>query len=372
MRVRGFLSLLALPALCLLAAPRAALGQDLAAAEALFKKGVADLDAGKYETACPALAESQRLDPRPGTLFAVADCRDKQGQIATARALYEDYLRAVEQMTTSLKLRHHDRAKTAKSRRDTLAVEVPELTLTLPAGAPAEVKVTRDGVVFSKATFGIGLPVDPGEHVIKVQVGDGPIHEQRVTLQKRERKTVELQLGPKLAPEPAKAATATATAAAPPPTAAPSQVASNKGPAAGPTATAGQTAPPPSAGLGGRKIAALAVGGVGLAGIGLGAAMGAMALDKKGIIDAHCPDRKCDAEGSKALQDAQIPGLVSTIGFGVGAAGVAAAVVLWVTAPSGAAPGGAPERKGTTPGGKITGDVEIGPQGASFRVQGSF
>lgn len=362
MSVPGKRWLWPVPLLFLLAFARPAKSQDLAAAEALFKKGVADLDAGRFETACPALAESHRLDPRPGTLFAVADCRDKQGRIATALALYEDYLRAVDQMATSLKLRHHDRAKIAKSRKEAIGPEIPELTLKLPEGAPSDVKVTRDGVVFSQATFGVALPIDPGEHVITVQTGSGAPREVRITLQKREKKTVVLELP--------------ATAPAPTATVAPKPVEAPPKPTTAATSTPAPTAPistaqpaSESTGLGGRKIAALAVGGVGLAGIGLGAAMGAIALEKKGVIDEHCPDRKCDAEGSKALKDAQVPGLVSTIGFGVGAAGVAAAVVLWLTAPSGAAP---EKKSGAARATQLLSGMEIGPQGAVVRVQGRF
>ena len=63
---------------------RSALAQDVAAADALFNKAIVDMDAGRYDAACPALTESHRLDPRSGTLFAVATCNAKAGKIATA------------------------------------------------------------------------------------------------------------------------------------------------------------------------------------------------------------------------------------------------------------------------------------------------
>ena len=90
--------------------------------------------------------------------------------------------------------------------------------------------------------------------------------------------------------------------------------------------------------------------------------MGILALDQKGIIDEHCPERRCDAVGTKARQDIQTPGLVSTIGFGVGAAGLAAATVLWLTAPSAKAT----EKK------SVTGTLDVGPAGATFGVKGRF
>src|ERR1700733_1971568 len=81
----GFLSLAVFPS-------AASAQQDLAAAEALFNRGLADMTAGKYDTGCPAIGESYRLDPRPGTLFTVAECESKWGHYATASARYDDYL----------------------------------------------------------------------------------------------------------------------------------------------------------------------------------------------------------------------------------------------------------------------------------------
>jgi hypothetical protein len=48
----------------------AAHAQDTAAAEALFDKGVTEMEAGRYAAGCPALEESHRLEPKPGTVRA--------------------------------------------------------------------------------------------------------------------------------------------------------------------------------------------------------------------------------------------------------------------------------------------------------------
>src|SRR5690349_6731302 len=109
---RRLLALLAAP---LWLYPATAAAQDVAAADALFNKAVADMDAGRYDVACPALVESQRLDPRPGTLFAVAACNVKAGKIATASAFYDDYLRAVGDLPGTARAKHADRAKLARA-----------------------------------------------------------------------------------------------------------------------------------------------------------------------------------------------------------------------------------------------------------------
>src|SRR4051812_5323242 len=86
-----------------------ALAQDPAAAEALFNKGVTEMQAGHFDVACPAISESQRLDPRPGTLFTLAECEAKSGKIATALVHYDDYLHAAEGLPAAQKKRHAER-----------------------------------------------------------------------------------------------------------------------------------------------------------------------------------------------------------------------------------------------------------------------
>jgi hypothetical protein len=181
---------IALLFLLLRVAPAAA--QDLATAEALFNKGVADMEAGSYDVACPAIAESNRLDPRPGTLYTLADCEARAGKIATASARFGDYLRAVSGMTPALKFRHHARARAAEAQKAALAAQIPELRLVFPAAAPPGVRVVRDGAELSAASLGISLPVDPGDHVVTTQVPDGPVVQRTITLSKGEKKTVEL------------------------------------------------------------------------------------------------------------------------------------------------------------------------------------
>ena len=66
-----------------LALPNPAAAQDESPAETLFNQGLEAMEAGNYEKGCPAIAESQRLDPRPGTVFTLAECEAKRGRIAS-------------------------------------------------------------------------------------------------------------------------------------------------------------------------------------------------------------------------------------------------------------------------------------------------
>lgn len=329
-----------------------ALAQDVAAAEALFNRGLADMEAGRYATGCPAIAESQRLDPRPGTLFTLSQCEVRWGRVATAVTRLGDYLELYERLPPDQKARQSERRKVAKEQRDKLTLEVPELTLSLPPGAPAGTVVKRDGSVVAGAALGIGLPVDPGEHVVSTQAPGGALWEQRITIAKGEKKPLVLEV--KAAP------TVDSRAAATPPV----------------VAVAPEPAPLPPAepGTSGRRVAVYTIGGVGVAGLVLGGVMGGLALGKKSIIKDHCggaigapSELDCDATGLAAADSVKTLGLVSTIGFAAGLAGVGTAVVLLLTEPKAAKP---------TTGARgpwISADVlSAGPTGATLGAHGTF
>lgn len=358
-----------LVALGLLSLSAPAAGQNVAAAEALFNQGLADMNAGRYETGCKAIAESQRLDPQPGTLFTLAACEAQRGRVATAVAYFNDYLSLYDRMTPAEKARQSKRADFAKQERDRLSPRVPKLALSLPPGAPPGTEVKRDGYKLGEASLGIALPVDPGEHVVSVQVPGGPVREQRITIAEGETKEISLEVNPAPAPTPEVPVSPTTsptpsprTAATTPPALAPTQ---NN------TPTPPPDAPPTSSG---RRTAVYVAGGVGVAGLVLSGITGALVLGKKGVVDDHCgkaiqaPDAKaCDQTGLDAANSGNSMALVSTIAFGVGLAGLGTAAVLYWTepTPSAAAAGQAPRRL-------TAGVLELGPAGAMFGAQGTF
>ncbi|KYG05311.1 hypothetical protein BE21_41555 [Sorangium cellulosum] len=282
--------------LCSLAAAAPAAAQDSAAAEALFNQGLADMEAGRYEAGCKAIAESHRLEPKLGALFTLATCESRWGRIAAASAHFGEYLAQVEQLPPEQKSRQGDRPKVARQERDRLAPLVPELSLALPPGAPTGTVVKRDGGVVDGAALGASVPVEPGEHVVSTQAPGGSVWETRIQLAQGEKKRVELQV--------------------------------NGAEAA------------PAGGASGRRTAVYVAGGVGVAGLVLGGITGALTLGRKSIVEKHCgsgigssDETACDQIGLDAAESASATGLVSTIGFGVGLAGLGAAAVLYLTEP---------------------------------------
>src|SRR5262245_40676358 len=174
----------------------AALADDGGTALALFDKGVADLEAGHPETACPALAESQRLDPRPGTLFALADCEAAQGKIASALGHYHEYVGWVSRLPADQQERHAERVELARTQIEALQNKVPTLVLALSPAAPAGLVVERDGVALQGAALGVALPIDPGEHVITSHAPGFPEERLTILLGVGDTKRIELPFRP--------------------------------------------------------------------------------------------------------------------------------------------------------------------------------
>ncbi len=317
----------------------AALAQDLAVANAMFKKGLADMEAGRFDTACPAFGESMRLDPRPGTLFTLAECEAKAGKIATAVARYEDYLQLFARLSPQQQQKQLGREQIVADRKQALSGDVPLLTLKLPPAAPTGTRVLRDGIELARPALGVALPVDPGEHVIVVQVPDQPPIEQRITVAKKENKILELEAKAVKVDKPAPV-----KVDAPPPLSAP---------------------PPPEAQTtSGRRTAAYVLGGVGIAGVVVGSITGALVFAKKGDISANCRGLDCDQTGIDAVGSGRTLALVSTLGFIAGAAGLTGGAVLFLTEPK-------PKlRTGAGPRWVSAGVEPTGRDGVLARIQG--
>jgi hypothetical protein len=294
-------------ALALLTGARSASASDGGTAQALFDKGVADLEAGRPETACPAFAESQRLDPRPGTLFALADCEAALGKIASALGHYNEYIGWVSRLGESDRERHAERVALASTHVETLKPKVPTLVLALSASAPAGTVIERDGVALQGAALGAALPVDPGEHLIVARSPGLPEERTMLRIDIGEAKRLDLPLAPP-APPPAPSAPALV---------------------AGPTS---REAAPEDTGASQRTLGYVA-GGVGLAGLVVGAVTGLLVLERKKTVDDECTGHVCSKEGKEAADSGQTLAAASTIAFGVGIAGLGTGVALVLTAP---------------------------------------
>ncbi|MBI4701582.1 MAG: hypothetical protein HY744_10565 [Deltaproteobacteria bacterium] len=302
MRRRGELLAVAVLLAGLWAAPPA-LAQEPTAADKLFDQGLAGMLKGSFESGCPALAESYRLDPRAGGLFTLAECEAGWGRVASAVAHYREYLGLFERMNAMQKLKQKGRDKMAEKQIKELGPQVPQLTLTLPAAVPEGVTVNREGVVVPPASRGVALPVDPGRHRIEVSIPGRGARVQEVEIAKGEHKSVELRLpARRLAGEPAEGG-------------------------------AEQAGPEKLRGPSHRRTWALAAGSLGVVGLATGIIAGATSIEKKAVAGDNCPNTICNAEGHRANRTASALSALAGAGLAIGVAGFAGAAALWLTAP---------------------------------------
>lgn len=147
---------------CILGASRLCAAQDVAAAEALFNRGMERMEAATTRRAARRSARLHRSISRPGVLFTLAECEAKRGRIATAHARYGDYLAMFDTSSPDKKARQRQqgRDKAAREQRAALGPRVPELTLVLAPGMPRRAVVKRDDIVLGEPSLGVSLPLD--------------------------------------------------------------------------------------------------------------------------------------------------------------------------------------------------------------------
>jgi hypothetical protein len=294
--------------------------RDPAAAQALFEQGRADAAAGRYATACPRFEESFRLDPSVGTLLNMADCAEHVGHVAAALAHFTD---ALAQLRPD-----DDRLSYVKERISRLKPRVPRLEIDSASTEP--MTILRDAVEVGPASRNTSLPVEPGPHVIVVRAPGRKDREIHVDLGEGAEQRVQAEPGDPLP----SAANIPNVPNAPLPAAAAS-------PAATTTASSSST---------GRGAWPWLVGGVGAAGIAVGAVAGMLALGDAAALRQLCANHTCASsddfsKASGMASRGKTEATISTAGFSVGLVGAAVAAYLWLRPSSegehGAA-GGAP------------------------------
>ena len=281
------------------------------AADAQFDFGLAEMQEGRYETGCPALEDSYRLDPKPGSLFTLAECEWRWGKVTAALTHYDTYLDLFSRMSPDQQSRQRGRDKLAATKRDELRGRVPTLTLAFSRPPPKGTTVKRDGVPLGPAAVGAPVPLEAGEHVIEVLVPGGPVRLERVHLAAGEARRLVLVI-----PEADLGGNVTSTK--------PESALSSSPEPSALEATDAPLGPTPM------RIGSYVAAGVGGVGIAVGAVFGVMTLSHKKDIDEHCVDVVCDATGKHAADSASSTATVSTIGFVVGGVGAITAIALLV------------------------------------------
>ena len=263
-----------------------------AQAEQLFRGGKNLMAEGRIAEACVAFDGSYRKSPAISTLLNLADCREKNRQLATAWGLFLEAERTTRNDPTQAAF-----TQTARDRAKRLELRLSYLVINVPDESRVEgLTVTRNGTEVDRAEWNRKIPVDGGTYTVE---GKAPAHEPWSA---QVRVAAELDTQSVDVPH-FKTTPATATPDQPPP-----------------------AAPPASAWTGKRK-AALAIGGVGVA-AGVGALL--LELSARGIYDdaKAAPDH---AQQIDLTDQANQRRLYAQIAGGVAVAAVGTAAVLWIT-----------------------------------------
>ncbi len=288
--------------------------ENKAAAQTLFDQAMDLRKKGSHEEACAKLTESQRLDPAPGTKFYLAECLEQIGKLASAWTLYTEV--ADEMATTNQKKREafaRERSAALAPRLSRVAIVVPDAVRT------PDLLVRRGSVLVGEAQWGVAVPVDPGTLTIEATAPDRAPFSKTVDV-REPGQTLTVVLPPWRPPTPGPTATPTTTATATP---------------TGPTSvtpTASPSFPP-------LRTAGLVLGGLGVAGLAVGAALGGLALAKKDESNAGPCDAArdvCSPEGLALRSDAITVATGSTVAFVVSGVVLAAGATLVVLPMTGA------------------------------------
>ena len=295
-----------LAALALLFAPTIALADsEVDKARKLAQEAGDLLDDKRYADALARANQAEALYHAPIHMFMIAQALEGLGRLAEAATAYDKLV--AEPIPASAPPVFREAQNEGKKRLNALLSRVPSV-LVRPHGPPADkVSATIDDRPFDLAAP-TAMRLDPGEHTIKVTAEGYQPFSKTVNLPARGGAVVvDAQLEPldaageKAAPEPA--------------------------PATAPIAPAQPTGKR-------SRVPAIIAFGVGGAGIAVGAITGALFLGRLGDLKDRCPKNRCSAADQDDIDSTGLLGNISTIGFGVGAAGIAAGVVLLVVTKS--------------------------------------
>ena len=281
---------------------------NAAAAEALFQDARRLAEAKKFGEACPKFLASHKLAPGVGTLLNLADCYEKNGQIASAWARFHEAIALAQRANRA------DREKIARERADKLEPRLIKLTVT---AKDSTVEVRLDGNVLDSAVLGTPLPVDPGRHNIEASAKDKKTYKLTVDVSERSKSpTVEI---PSLDDDSSGSSSTTTSPVS-----------------TGPTrSTGGDTVETPAttaSSLSGQQVAAIVLAGVGVVSLGIGSYFGIQASKKWEEAKGYCNTAyECLRPGVDLTEEAKTAGNVSTVTFILGGALVATGAILFFT-----------------------------------------
>jgi len=280
--------------------------ENEATARLLYDEARNLLKEEKYAEACRKLEDSNRLSPATDTKFWLADCYEHMGRIAKAWQLFRNVV------DESKAQGNQKKADFARERVQALVPRLAKIKVSVPAEAAVKgLEIKRNGVPVEDILWEQDVPVDPGEYVITAVAPGKKSWEQQKKVGEGDQVIVtipalqDLQAPPQVSSPP------------------------GQGPKPGP-----KPANEPEGVNWGLRGGAIGVGVLGIGGVVVGTIFGLGAQSQWNNAQEKC-GRNLDDCNEKSLAraystDADKQATISTVGFAVGGAALAAGVVLWI------------------------------------------
>ena len=260
----------------------------------LFDSALADVKREDYKSACPKFRASFDVDPKASTLLNLGTCYERNGQTASAWGAFSNAVVAAR------KAGKEEWAAQAEERVKALEPRLVRLVVVVPAEARTEgLTILRDASTLSESEWGLPMAVDPGEHTIRASAPGHVTWSTKV---------------------------AVAEGSPPAPLRVPKLVEEKRAVVIGPGVAAQPKFWTPS------RIGGASLAGVGLVGVGIGAALAVVAKSKYDGASALCPSPKCGnasavADSESAFDLATGATVATVIGAVAGVVGVG--LFLW-------------------------------------------
>jgi hypothetical protein len=259
------------------------------------------LDEKRFDEALARATKAEALYHAPTHLLIMAQALEGLGRLVEALEIYER-LTAEPLPATAPKAFRTARGDGDKRQRALLA-RVPSVLVQVSGAPEPEITATLDGKPLALGG-GAAIRVNPGKHTVAASAKGRKTANRVVELaEKGGVVTVEIALER-------------------------DPTAPGAGAEAAPAAPRGPTL----------RIPAFVAFGVGVAGIGVGAATGVLSLRRVGELRDACPTHHCAPAQQSLIDEGKLFGTISTIGFAVGGAGAVTGLVLILVGNAGSTP----------------------------------
>jgi hypothetical protein len=298
---------------------------DVALARSLGLEGVQLAEAGNCAAAVDKLQRAEALYHAPTILVRLGECQVATGKVVAGTENLQRVVR--EPLPAKAPKAFVDAQARAQKSLDASLPKVAKLRIHVDAPPGVRPTVKLDGESISLAALDVDRPADPGSHQIEASAPGFKTAHSETTLPEGGSGSAALRLEPD------------GTAGGPPQQGtgpmAPYPPGSPPPQGYAPGSMQYQPPPPGAEQKGSSKTLGFVLLGAGGVGVAVGSIFGAMALSKRGAIDDSglcSPKSNCQQAAQADIDSMKTSATVSTVGFVVGGVGLAAGLIVLVTA----------------------------------------